>query len=297
MRESIEVDGRPRTFTAVGDRHFTAPRALVLVFHGSRQTGEVHRAFTGRSYDALAADGTAVVAYLDGYRRTWNDARLRSRLPARLEGVDDVGFARAVVEHLAATHGIDPSRVVGVGYSNGGQMVMRLAHEAPELLAGAVVVAATWPAPDNVLLPAPVPPPVPMPVVLVHGTRDPIVAYRGGSMSWWAARLFKVGGRSLSAPGTARHFAERNGIAAEPVTVGLSRRPGSPRGTRVERIEYREPGRPAVALYTVRGGGHTVPGPHPAPRVIGRTTADVVAADLVAQVVAQTSRASEGTAP
>lgn len=49
---------------------------------------------------------------------------------------------------------------------------------------------------------------------------------------------------------------------------------------------------PPVTLYTVHGGGNTVPGPHPAPRIIGRTTADIAA-----QVVAQASGASERTGP
>lgn len=180
--------------------------------------------------------------------------------------------------------------MIGVGYSNGGQLVMRLVHEAPELLAGAVVIGATWPVPDDVLLPGVVPAPVPMPMTLVHGTRDPIVAYAGGPMPWWAARLFKVGGSALSAPETARHFAERNGIVAEPVTTEVPHRAGSPRRTRVERTEYRDPGRPAVVLHTVHGGGHTVPGPRRAPRILGRTTADVSVAELVAEVIAEASR-------
>jgi polyhydroxybutyrate depolymerase len=138
-RDEIEVDGRRRTFAVVGEPDGAAGRDLVLVFHGSRQDGEKHRAFTGQVFDALAADGAAVVAYLDGYRGNWNDARRESRFPARLEDVDDVGFARAVIARLAQTHAIDRDRVLAVGYSNGGQMVMRLLHEAPELLAGGVV--------------------------------------------------------------------------------------------------------------------------------------------------------------
>ncbi len=48
------------------------------MFHGSGQTGDKHRAFTGGVFDALAARGArgALVAYLDGYRGNWNDALL-----------------------------------------------------------------------------------------------------------------------------------------------------------------------------------------------------------------------------
>ncbi|GAA2473027.1 alpha/beta hydrolase family esterase [Winogradskya humida] len=329
MRDSVEVAGRSRTYTVVGQQN---ARNLVLVFHGSGQTGDKHRDFTGRSFDTLTDDGAAVVAYLDGYKHNWNDARRASSFPARKANIDDVGFVRAVIRKLTAGYGIDPGRVFAVGYSNGGQMVMRLVHEAPELIAGAAVFAATMPAPENFLVPPSTP--VPMPVLLIHGTKDPIVSYEGGEMSWWARTLFKVGGRALSMPQTAHYFAGRNGITTPPTTTpqpnGTASTPPttmplpsgtttpvpsrtttpqpngtasttlagtgttSPIGTRatsaggtdatsVERTEYRQEGRPPVVLYTVHGGGHTIPGPRKAPALIGRTNQDVSAADLVAR--------------
>jgi polyhydroxybutyrate depolymerase len=257
--------------------------ALVLVFHGSGQTGEAHRRFTGRSFDALADSGAAVVAYLDGYKRNWNDARRASAFPARRENIDDVGFVRAVIRKLAGSHGIDPGRVFAVGYSNGGQLVLRLIHEAPELIAGAAVIAATMPGPEDFLLPQPPPAPVAMPVLLIHGTKDPLVSYQGGEFRWWVRTLFKVGGRSRSMPDTAAYFAARNGITAGPVSTEL---PAGGKGTSVERTEYRQEGRPPVLLYTVHGGGHTVPGLGKAPAVMGRTSRDVNPADLVADLFA-----------
>ncbi|MGK5685597.1 alpha/beta hydrolase family esterase [Actinoplanes sp. URMC 104] len=271
-RGSVDLDGRARTYTVAGDAY---GKPLILIFHGSRQTGEKHRRFTGRAFDALAQDGSAVVAYLDGYRGNWNDARRESRFPARRDDIDDVGFARAVIEQLAAGHRIDRTRVVAVGYSNGGQMVMRLAHETPELLAGAVVIAATMPAPGSFLDAGR--PAAPLPMLLIHGTRDRIVPYEGGTMSWWARKAFKVGGESLSMPATAAYFAARNGIDAAPVSTRLPARGR----TWVERTEYRQPGHPSVQLYTVHGGGHTVPGPGSAPAVVGRTNHDVNTAELV----------------
>ena len=125
------------------------------------------------------------------------------------------------------------------------------------------------PAPENFLVPDA--PAGPMPVLLLHGTKDPIIGYQGGELSWWARALFKVGGRSLSAPETAAYFAARNGITAPPTRSG----------TAVERTEYRQDGRPPVVLYTVHGGGHTIPGPRQAPFVLGRTNQDVNTADLI----------------
>jgi polyhydroxybutyrate depolymerase len=264
LRDSVDVDGRTRTFTVVGG----PSKNLVLVFHGSRQTGRKHRDFTGRIFDGLPA----VVAYLDGYRGNWNDARRESGFPARRENVDDVAFTRAVIATLRDTHGIDPARVFGVGYSNGGQMVMRLAHETPTPLAGGTVIAATMPVPESFLLPADRF--TPMPMLLVHGTKDPIVRYEGGETPWLTRTVFRVGGRSRSMPDTAAYFASHNGITAAPAITRLP-------GTAIETTEYRSPGRPPVALYTVHDGGHTIPGPRRAPAVVGRTSPDVNTAELI----------------
>ncbi len=264
--ESLEVGGRTRTFTLVGPQ---SP-VLVLVFHGSRQSAAQHRSFTGGQFDRLT-EGGARVAYLDGYRGNWNDARRESSFPARRENLDDVGFARAVVEKL------DARWVLAVGYSNGGQMVMRLIHETPGLLHGAMVIAATMPAPESFT--APTEPVVPLPVVLIHGTKDPIVRYQGGEMPWLTRTLFKVGGRALSMPATADYFAARNGITTPPEITLL---PTRARATSVERTRFGQPDRPQVVLYTVNDGGHTVPGPGNAPAlVVGRTHREISAADLL----------------
>jgi len=284
-RVSIDVDGRQRTFDVVeGTQTRTGGRALVLVFHGSRQSGAAHRRFTGQMFDTLAADHGADVAYLDGFRGNWNDARAESAFPARRADVDDVAFARRVVTDLAASHDVDPGRVHAVGYSNGGQMVLRLLHEVPGLLAGAAIVAATMPAPESFLAPTPAPAPVPVPILLVHGTDDPIVPYQGGRFSAFTRRVFKVDGTALSAPATARYLARRNGITTDPVVTTLA--PARPAGrdrTWIEQSDYRQDGRPPVRLLTVHGGGHTVPGPGRAPFFIGRTAHGVSTADVVAE--------------
>lgn len=282
-RLELDVDGRTRTLDVVtgpdtGPR--TASRPLVLVLHGSRQSGAAHRTFTGGSYDRLATEHGAVVAYLDGYRGNWNDARRESTFPARRENVDDVGFVRRVVAHLAATRDVDPGRVHAVGYSNGGQMVLRLLHEAPDLLAGAAVVAATMPTPESFLAPAPAPAPHPVPILLVHGTKDPVVPYAGGRFPALTRRVFHVDGTALSAPETARYLARRNGITAEPTH---RRRTARDRGTWIEQTDFRQDDLPPVRLLTVHGGGHTVPGPGRQPFVVGRTARTLATADAVAE--------------
>jgi len=293
MSEQVDVGGRTRTFQIVGEERGRPGRPLVLVFHGSRQNGSSHRRFTGFALDGLADRGEAVVAYLDGYRGNWNDARAESRFPARKKDIDDVAFARAVRDRVMRTHGVDAAKVAGLGYSNGGQMVFRLLHEAPDLLAGAVVVAATMPSRADFLAGFSPAPTRPVPVAVVAGTADRIVPFHGGRMRWWARRLFKVGGETLSAEQTARYFAARNGLPSTPSVVVASHDARTP----VDSVTFRQDGRPSVVLYVVRGGGHTVPGPTAAPWVVGRTAESPGIDQIVTEVLGEVSRAAAPAPP
>ncbi|MDR7277388.1 alpha/beta hydrolase family esterase [Catenuloplanes atrovinosus] len=254
---SIEAGGRTRTYTlATPEGGFDR---LLLAFHGSRLNAARFRAFTGNALDTVR--GTAV-AYLDGFRGNWNDARAGSRFPARTHGIDDVAFADAVASRVG-----EGRPVYAVGYSNGGGMVIRLLHERPDLIAGGAVIAAGQPAPDNFLLRDDDLPIEPRPVMIIHGTRDPVVPYDGGQLALWARYLFRAHGALLSAPDTAAYFAARNGITAAPVTTSLT--------AEVTRTDHHQDGHEPVRLYTVHGGGHTIPGPVPSPALIGRTTRDL----------------------
>jgi polyhydroxybutyrate depolymerase len=272
---SLQAAGRARTMTVVRPPALAPGGPVVLVFHGSNQTGPAVRRFAGNSLDVFAQRDGAVVAYLDGYKRNWNDARLASKFPARKENIDDVAFTVAAVDYLAGHYGADASRVYVIGFSAGGAMVLRLLHEIPGRLSGAAVISATQPVPEN--FPRYTEPAVPVPVVLFHGTADRLVPYSGGMASLWG--LFPRG-LGQSAPQTAACYAARNGITAEPVTGPPGGAPAAD-GTEIERTDYRQAGHAPVTLYTVRGGGHVIPGPGKAPRIMGRTTRRLVAADAI----------------
>ena len=259
--ESVEAAGRTRTLTVVHHRQADAGKVpVILVFHGSMQTAAAIRSFTANTFDHIGAESGSVVAYLDGHKKHWNDARIVNTSAARTDGVDDVAFAKAAIDLLVRRYNGDRARVHAIGFSNGGQMVMRLIHEMPSALAGAAVLSATQPVPENYAPDSPQQQPVP--VMFMHGTEDPIVPYAGGMAKMYR---FRPRGLGLSAPDTAAYYARRNGITTAPtVAAGPAR---------VDRTDYRRPGHQPVTLYTVHGGGHTIPGPKTArPRILmGRT--------------------------
>ncbi len=271
----LTVDGRERAVTVVGPQGPVADAPAILYFHGSNQIAASGRAFTGGTFDALATR-VVVVAYLDGYKRNWNDARASSDFAARRDGVDDVAFATATIDRLVRDYGVARSHVYAVGFSAGAALVIRLVHAIPARLAGAALIAATQPVPENFLLDAA--PTSPLPLVAFHDTRDPLVPYGGGMASLWG---FRPRGLGLSAPATADYFARRNGITTAPTSRRLDPRAGGGQTT-VERTDYRQAGHAPVTLFTIHGGGHVVPGPERAPRIMGRSTDQLVAAAAIA---------------
>jgi polyhydroxybutyrate depolymerase len=266
-RESVQVGDRTRTMTVV--RHQqpgsgTVP--VVLVFHGSMQTAKVIRSFTANTFDQIGAPSGAIVVYLDGYKRHWNDARIVNTSAARTDHVDDVAFTAAAIDLLVRRFNGDTSQVYAIGFSNGGQLVMRLIHEIPSALAGAAILCATQSVPENFAPDRPKE--QPLPVMFLHGTQDPISPYSGGMAKM--VRLLPRG-LGLSAHETAAYYAHRNGITSAPAVTPLTSAEKGP--TRVDRTDYRQPDRLPVTLYTVHGGGHSIPGPKSVtPRfLMGRT--------------------------
>jgi polyhydroxybutyrate depolymerase len=269
-RETLELQGRERTFTLVVPESAPASPPLFLLFHGSQQSSRVFRKFTAGTFDELAVRAGVVLAYPDGVGRHFNDARRGADFECRRLGVDDVAFTAGIIRRLARTHGADRERVYAAGYSNGGQMVIRLLHDAPKLLAGAAVVAATQPAPENFAPAHPHAAPHPVPLLAVHGTADPLAPYDGGEASLWGEQSR---GRVLSAPDSAAYFARRNGHEGPPRI--------EERGEGVVVSSWAEEGRAPVQLWTVRGMGHLVPAPHDLPASLGPGTRAFTAAEAI----------------
>lgn len=244
----------------ITDRRYTiyvpseCPRGvpIVIVLHGSNGNADQIRRYTGYEFERLAEEAKWIVAYPEGYRGYWNDIRRKGGYAAKRRNVDDVRFLRAVIGALHAAHGAGP--VFGVGYSNGGQMCIRLALDAPGTVDAIALIAAAMPTPDNSESP---PLDRPLPAILVNGTDDPINPYDGGLVT-----IFGLGSRGtvLSSPDSAAYFAERlRGASAEDTVTLVPRSAESP--TWVERRSWHAPNGGEVTLVTVHGGGHTIPQP------------------------------------
>jgi polyhydroxybutyrate depolymerase len=264
---AVVVDGRSRGFVVWAPPELPPGAPLLLVLHGSLMTGTQMRRMLGPRFERLARQRGAVLAYPDGVEGHFNDGRVAASYSARTLDIDDVGFMHAIVDALALSHGIDRRRVFAFGYSNGGHMAMRLAAEAPDLVAGIIVSNANVPTSDNMgwTLSSRENTPATR-AVLLEGTRDPINPYAGGRVT-----IFGFGDRGtvLSSLDSARWFARRGGVSDQP-TVETNRRCG---GLDVRQQDWGSPA--VVRLVTMNGAGHTVPqSDYRFSRFLGKTVRD-----------------------
>ncbi|MDF1505503.1 PHB depolymerase family esterase [Roseisolibacter sp. H3M3-2] len=176
-----DVAGARRTALLYVPPRPAARPAVVLTLHGAAARGALLRAQGGGALERAAGARGFLVAYPDGHARTWNDCRAPLPYAARRDAADEPAFARALVAALVEAHGADPARAYAIGVSNGGHAALRVAVEAPELLASVVAVGASIPD-DASLACAPTPGARGLAVPLVAGTDDPVNPYGGGAV-------------------------------------------------------------------------------------------------------------------
>jgi poly(3-hydroxybutyrate) depolymerase len=149
----------------------TEPVPLVLDFHPIFGSGASEKGLSG--YAALSDKEGFIVAFPDGVDGAWNVGPCCTL--ART--VDDVAFAKALVEKVKAAGCIDPKRVYATGFSMGGGMSHYLACHAADVFA-TVVPASFDLLQENE---ADCRPARPITVFSFRGTADNVVAYAGGA--------------------------------------------------------------------------------------------------------------------
>lgn len=267
--DHIQVGALDRQYSYYIPKNLPANAPLVFVLHGSLQTSDDIRTFTGYEFERLADAQGFVVVYPQGFEKNWNDCREVADYAARVQKIDDKGFIRALIERFAAQYHVDRSRAFFTGYSSGGHLGFRFALEEPGVLAGVAAVAANLPTADNLDCQ---PSGKPASVLLVNGTDDPINPFNGGKVT-----LFGMGNRGTvrSAADTAAYFAGLAGYPAKAVVAQES-------AASIRFEQWRADGKREVGLYAIKGGGHLIPqAVFRAPRMLGKTVAGFNAPEAI----------------
>lgn len=249
-RHSLDAAGLRRSYFLHVPAALTAdkPVALVLVFHGSGDSGHGMEAFS--KFSELADREKFIVAYPDAIGKNWNDGREVTGISSQFNNVDDVAFAAALIRDVSTAQRVDAKRIFAAGFSNGGIFVHLLAARLGKQLAAVAAVSGGIAEP---LAPkfAPV---APVSIFFMHGTKDPFVPYPGGDVD------YSNNGRIISTADTVSRWLKTNAADGKPKTgelpdkvttdncrVKWSLWPSSKTGAELQ-------------LYTIEGGGHTWPG-------------------------------------
>jgi poly(3-hydroxybutyrate) depolymerase/CubicO group peptidase (beta-lactamase class C family) len=260
--------GRDRRYLLHAPEHDPSSPGLPLlvVLHGGGGSAEQVRENTGLADVGVRAG--FVVVFVDGTGPlrekllTWNSGGID--VHAATYDVDDVGFLREVVHDVMKKVPIDARRVFAAGHSNGGMMCHRLARQAADVFRGIAVVAGAmnFTSEDQR---------VPIAALLIHGTADRHVLYRGGEPEVSTGRAGKRVDASVQS--AVDYYVARNGLLGYPVVKEEKDKAWGK--LRVEDYAKPRPGHDGAVLpvrvVTLEGGGHSWPGAATKPRLVADT--------------------------
>lgn len=240
--QSFTWDGLDRSYRVHLPSGFDESREypMVLVLHAARGTARGFERQTG--FNAIADERGFIVVYGEGTGwggadvQVWNAGQCCGDAAAPLENVDDVGYAREVVRQMSDFYRIDRDKVFVTGLSNGGMMAHRLACEASDVFRGIAAVAGT-------IQVEPCEPGEKLPVLIVHGTADTTVPYRGGPSGTLSDIVLKPVSQTFA------EWAAREGCDGDLITTA---------DKNVDLVTYQRCDQ-RVQLLRINGGGHEWP--------------------------------------
>ena len=240
-RMSVETGGVARTAIVIEhERLKRARRPVVLVLHGGNGNGARTRRNLG--LDDIGRSTGRIIVYPDALGGRWNDAPG----PA---AAHDVAFLRDLVGKLVGEGLADRHKIFLVGSSSGGMMAMRAICEGGDVFAGAAILIAGMPAD----LAESCKPSRPVPLLMVLGTADAAVPYKGGRTNLPDSKI-----DVLPAETTLSLFAHLDGCQETRTTTPIPDR--DPRDGSRAYLDTFNGCKVPVELLRVEGGGHFIPG-------------------------------------
>jgi polyhydroxybutyrate depolymerase len=190
--ESIMSGGESRTFIVHIPTGYSAstPAPVILDFHPLGGTGSQQEGSSG--WKAKCDSVGCIAVYPDSSKKagdsSWNAGYCCDN--AEKDQIDDVGFARDMIQWLETNACVDPKRIYASGGSNGGGMTYRMACDAADVIAAVAPVdfrcvtgkdplATAVTAANNTACTCTLPRPIAV-VAFDEGADSTIVPYAGG---------------------------------------------------------------------------------------------------------------------
>jgi polyhydroxybutyrate depolymerase len=224
---------------------------LLVALHGGGGSAKEWPRFTNNGFEKLAQKERFILVYPNGLEGQWNDGRGVKHFYSQREDIDDSGFLARLIGELTDTYPIDRDRIYVVGASNGGMMTHKLAAEYSDIIAAIATVISSIP--KN--LEGKLHPTDPVSVLMINGTKDPLVRWEGGEVKFGR----KGNGYVISTDKTFNFWADHNRCDPAVKTTNLPDRDPTD-GTSITRSSYSQcEADTEVILYKIIGGGHTWP--------------------------------------
>lgn len=245
----FSVDGIEREYILHLPKNYgSSELPLVMVFHGGGGTAEQIKNHV--KFNKLADKENFIVVYPNAVDKNWNDGRIGDKLPMDR---DDVKFISMLLDTLTANYKINSKRIFSTGISNGGFFSFYLALKlSNRILAIAPVTANipenlkdTWKT-DK-----------PISVLLINGTKDPLVKFDGGPVGFKDDETGR--GVSLSTSWTVKILAGNNSCQSS-TKIEVIEDKEDDECTAEKETYYKCAEGTKVILVTIKGGGHTWPG-------------------------------------
>ena len=252
----------------------TQPTPVIIAYHGGGGNPQSMVKLSG--LNATSEQAGFLVAYPYGTGRlenqllTFNGGGCCGH--AMEQQIDDVAFTRALLDDLATIVTLDPRRVFATGLSNGGIMAHRIASDLSDR------IAAIAPVGGPLMMDAPNAQ-RPVPVLHFHGTADAFAPFEGGYGKGSFGRSQGVTD-FRSVEHTLQSWVKLNGCQPEPTIEPL---PDTAADGMTSTRKTWTGGRNGseVVLIEIKGGGHTWPGREPITPMLGPSTQDLSANDLM----------------
>lgn len=251
---AITSSGEKREYLLFVPESYDRAKAtpLVISLHAAMSWPALQRNIS--QWNEAADEHGFIVVYPAGTGigpKTWfmEGAENPSRMP-------DVLFIAELIDTLAATYNIDPTRIYADGLSNGGGMAFALSCTLSHRIAAIGAVAAaqslswSWCADST-----------PVPMIAFHGTADPLVPYNGAPPGWL----------------TGRSRTSRRGRPFGRGEIGARRSPRTPRSPPTSHGANTRTVRTVHAWCPIRSRGVATPGPAASPFLNGWSGAPATA--------------------
>lgn len=221
---------------------------MVLCLHGFGQSAQKVIEMTGGKLNELAQRDGVVVVYPNAIANHWNDKM--GGVYKATDDVDDVGFISALIDKCKKKYNIDSNRIYVMGLSNGGGMTYRLSCEIPEKLKAIAPVISSM----GVKSAKEYKKAKPLPILIMNGTSDPIVPWKGGEVNI-DGNVMPI---LLSCDDNVLYWINRNGASKKAEVKNLPHINKKDKSHIITET-YKSDNGNDVILYKVVGGGHTLP--------------------------------------